>query len=82
VVVVPPGPEAAPLREAAREALRGVATTVLQGAADNSDELLVAWEAARLSLPEVTARLAGDDPAVAELSEKVRTRQDVEWARW
>ena len=48
---------------------------------DAPDELLVVWEAAQLSLPEAAARLAGDDPAVAQLAEKVRTRKDVEWLR-
>jgi serine/threonine protein kinase len=82
VLAVPEGPTAAPLRDAALEALVGVPVTLLDAGAATCDELLVAREAAGLALPELAARFAGDDPAVVELAEKVRTRQDVAWERF
>src|SRR5262249_56263446 len=81
VVVVPEWAVDPTLREAAREALAGIPLTVLDGEADASDELLVAWETARLALPELAAGLAGDDPMVAGLAEKGRTRKDGGGAR-
>ncbi len=73
VLAVPEGPAGATLRDLALEVFVGTPLTLIEA----GPSLLIAREAAQLSLAEVAAQLVREDPTVAELAQKVLTRTDV-----
>jgi hypothetical protein len=84
LVVVPDQPAAAELRESLLEALTavpvaGTVTGVPVTLVDAGDDLLVAWETAGLSLPELAQQMAADDPDISNLGLQLQTRRDIPW---
>jgi hypothetical protein len=75
--VLPNDSGSAQLRTAIEETLGEVPLSIVETGSD----LIVNWETAGLSLPEVASKLAGNDSQVAHLAEQLQTRRDVSWTR-
>lgn len=75
VLAIPQGKGSKAVSEEVQRVLEGQTASLLEA----GETWLVVHETSGVSLAKLAARVAGDDPGVVELAQKVLTRHDVNW---